>query len=117
MASVAESLPMEQPLPEEVHRIVHRLVSDYGAERIILFGSYAEGRAGEDSDVDLLVVKDTKADFYTRVREARRSFRDRTRRLPVDVIVLTPQELDRALAHGNSLLTRIVRRGVVLHAG
>jgi predicted nucleotidyltransferase len=107
---------MEPPLPPDAQRVVQRLVHDYGAERIILFGSYAEGRAGEDSDVDLLVVKETDADFYTRVREARRSFRDPGRRTPVDVIVLTPEELQRGLAEGNSFLGNIVKRGVLLHA-
>jgi predicted nucleotidyltransferase len=32
-----------------------RLGSVFGPQRVILFGSYAEGNAGEDSDVDLIV--------------------------------------------------------------
>ena len=33
-----------------------QLVKQFKPERIILFGSYAYGKPGKDSDVDLLVV-------------------------------------------------------------
>jgi predicted nucleotidyltransferase len=39
-----------------IRQIVKRIVSQFRPERIILFGSYALGTAGPDSDVDLLVV-------------------------------------------------------------
>ena len=39
-------------------QIVERLVQGYDPDRIILFGSHAIGTSREDSDIDLLVVKD-----------------------------------------------------------
>ena len=36
--------------------MVHRIVTRFDPERIILFGSQATGTAGKDSDVDLLIV-------------------------------------------------------------
>lgn len=33
-------------------------------EKIILFGSYANGTPTEDSDIDLFLVKDTPADLF-----------------------------------------------------
>lgn len=42
---------------ERTHaQMVERIVKRFAQERIILFGSHAAGRAGPDSDVDLLVV-------------------------------------------------------------
>ena len=42
-----------KPIIEEM---VRRIVERFHPERIILFGSHATGRAGPESDVDLLVV-------------------------------------------------------------
>ena len=42
-----------------IERIVAQLCKTYGPEKIILFGSCARGDFGEDSDIDLLIVKET----------------------------------------------------------
>lgn len=107
---------MVAPLPGELRSIVERIATRYAPDRVILFGSWAEGRAREDSDVDLLVVKDTDARPLDRVREARRALRGLSRSLGVDVLVLTPKELEDALARRNTLVTRAVHRGVVVYA-
>jgi len=44
-------------LLEVLHHIRDRLIEEIGDDfRLILFGSYARGEAGPDSDVDLMVV-------------------------------------------------------------
>ncbi len=40
-----------------VQKIVRRILKVYKADKIILFGSAANGRMTRDSDIDLLVVK------------------------------------------------------------
>lgn len=40
---------------KEIKKAVSTLGEQYGAERIYLFGSYARGDAGENSDVDLRI--------------------------------------------------------------
>lgn len=40
-----------------IREVGRRIGEQFRAERVILFGSYAEGHVGADSDVDLLVVK------------------------------------------------------------
>jgi predicted nucleotidyltransferase len=46
-------------------------------EKIILFGSYADGTATEDSDIDLFIVKDSKSDSTVSLTlNARRRLRD-----------------------------------------
>lgn len=43
-----------------VDEFVNRAVAEYGdrIERIILFGSVARGEAGDDSDIDILILGD-----------------------------------------------------------
>jgi len=46
-------------------------------EKIILFGSYANGTPTEDSDIDLFLVKDTRADLIGSYElKARRQLRN-----------------------------------------
>lgn len=45
---------------EEIKEKSAPVFSEYGAEYCYLFGSYAKGRANEQSDVDLLVKSDVK---------------------------------------------------------
>ena len=81
-------------------------------EKIVLFGSFAEGRAAVGSDIDLLVVvKKCKARFVDRVLEYQDFFSDIG--LGVDVFVFTEEELKQdvkiaqsALEHGRILYER-----------
>ena len=60
----------EEAVRETVGRVVQAASSP---RKVIVFGSYARGDAREDSDLDLLVVKDEVADMpqeYDRVRGA-----------------------------------------------
>ena len=42
---------------DEIKEIVATLATQYGADRIYLFGSYARGDADKDSDIDLRIDK------------------------------------------------------------
>lgn len=42
---------------DEIKEIVAALAAKYGAGRIYLFGSYARGDVGKDSDIDLRIDK------------------------------------------------------------
>ena len=78
-------------------------------EMIILFGSYARGLAGPDSDVDLLVVmpvQDSRRQQTVAIRTALSGMG-----LAKDVIVVTPEEVER---YGN-LVGTVIRPA--LHEG
>ena len=97
---------------ERMQAIGARLRSEYKAERVILFGSYARGEAGPDSDVDLLVVAPTDERFFQRMATVLRTVRDLRGGLPVSPIVLTPSELVERLARGDQFVGEILRNGV-----
>ena len=98
---------------ELLQEITHRIVKRFYPERIILFGSYAYGEPTLHSDVDLLVAM--KSDE----RPARRSTQVmrvcRPRYLSMDVIVLTPEELESRLAGFDPFLEEALSKGRVLY--
>ena len=80
-------------------------------QAIILFGSAAKGEMGQDSDLDILVIQETKKDYFERVREVRAGVRTD---IPLDIIVLTPKEA-RELPKKNSFFAQIIREGKLLY--
>jgi len=100
-----------------IQAIVERLIAAYRPERIILFGSHVCGTADADSDIDLLIVKDTPQRFLDRLDEVRRLVTGTHPGIPFDPIVVTPQELAERLQRGDQFVGGIIRTGEVLYAG
>ena len=99
-----------------IRRIVDKLAGEYKPKRIILFGSYAYGTPNEDSDIDLLIIKDIPERFIKRSATVRRILTDPKRRIGLEIIVLTPDELSSRLAIGNQFIEQILEKGRVLYA-
>jgi len=76
----------------QINEIVKRIVENYHPDKIILFGSYANGNPTKDSDIDLLVVKDDNTPKLERNRQVRKYIRDMI--IPVDIIVKTNKEFN-----------------------
>jgi predicted nucleotidyltransferase len=76
-----------------------------------LFGSFAYGTPHEWSDVDLLVVMPCSNE----INQSIRIILAYERVFPLDLIVRTPERLRRRLAEGDSFLTEIVFRGIVVY--
>ncbi len=85
----------------------------YKPKKIILFGSWAWGKPKADSDVDLLIVKDTKKSPYKRIPEARKFLRSVDS--PVDILVFTPKEITERLRLEDFFISEIVNKGKVLY--
>ncbi len=101
-------------MSEELPRAVQRIVNALHPEKIILFGSYAYGDPTYDSDVDLLVIMETEAKPSERYLAVSRLLRPRP--FPVDILVRTPLEIDRALKLGDFFIEEILTQGRVLYA-
>ena len=52
-----------------IEEVKDRLVKTYNPIAIYIFGSYAWGYPSEDSDLDLLIIKDTPEPRHKRMRE------------------------------------------------
>ena len=94
--------------------IADRLRRDYGAARVILFGSAARDMLTEHSDIDLLVIAETSERFYERSASVLRTVRELSYGLPLAPIVLTAKELQARLDRGDQFIAEVVGTGVDL---
>lgn len=101
---------VDEPLLEEM---VRRLVDAIDPDRIILFGSRARGDARPDSDVDLLVIKDSDEVPLRRSIPAYRALGQIP--APTDILWRTPQEVEEWAGVQNYVTTRAIREGRLLY--
>ncbi len=95
--------------------ITDTIVEHFHPRRIILFGSRARGEAHSDSDVDLLVEMESRKSFYERGYEVELLFAPRT--WAMDLLVLTPEEMERERKFLGSVVRAAEREGRVLYDG
>ena len=92
--------------------IVQRVVEVAQPEKIILFGSAARGEMGPNSDVDLLVIKETKdarglvARIYRQLRGVR---------VAVDAIVVAPAHVERYKDSHALVIKPALREGTAVY--
>ena len=98
---------------EHISTMTDRIVRDFHPEQIILFGSHARGEAHPHSDIDLIVVFSECADKRKAAIEIRRALKDMP--VPKDIIVSTPEELERKQNWVGSVLRYAQQEGVILY--
>ena len=92
---------------------IQKIVEELKPEKIVLFGSYAYGSPNSHSDVDLLVILKTSASLKERSWKVSRLLLPRP--FPVDILVKTPKEVEKAVKSGDFFLKEILTRGKVLY--
>ena len=99
-------------LPSGVSRLVTRLHHRHNADLIMLFGSYARGKATERSDIDLLVVAPSVAE----ADELKRRRQQLTAgQFPhIDLVISSREELDQACGERAAFLRSVLEHGIVL---
>jgi uncharacterized protein len=97
---------------KKIRDLTSEIAREFRPERIILFGSHAYGRPGDDSDVDILVVLRFKGKPVRKAIEIRNRV---NARMPLDLIVRTPEQLADRLAKNDWFLREIVERGRTLY--
>jgi len=98
---------------QQIDEIVKRIADNYHPEKIVLFGSYAYGTPTEDSDLDLLIIKDTELPRHKRGREVRKHLRGM--KIAVDLLVYTNQEVEEWRDVNTAFITTVMGKGKVLH--
>jgi predicted nucleotidyltransferase len=97
---------------EGLNEIV-KAIKKYDPEKIILFGSVAYGKFHEDSDIDLLVIKDTDEPYNSRQLRVARMY---CGLVPTDIIVVTQKELDKAITENRFFVVEeILKKGKVIY--
>lgn len=77
-----------------IDRVLTVLLSACSPEQVILFGSAAHGTSGSSKDLDLLVVTDLPENTSAREMARRLHALFEGWRLPLDLIVLTPEAFE-----------------------
>ena len=93
-------------------RIINRIIRQYRPKKIIVFGSFARGDIHQGSDLDLVIIKNTKEKFLKRM--------DRVLDLcdgeiAVEPLIYTEAEFEKMLKEGNDFLETVISEGKVVY--
>ena len=100
-------------IDEILREVKDKIVRGVNPMRVVLFGSYASGIPKGDSDLDLLVIMESDESPIKRAARVSKIFRDR--KLPMDIIVRTPQEIKDRVDMGDSFVREILEKGKILY--
>ncbi|HET9429779.1 MAG TPA: nucleotidyltransferase domain-containing protein [Chitinophagaceae bacterium] len=103
---------MEKITQKAISSFARQVARQFKPQKIILFGSYAYGKPGADSDVDILVVLPFKGRNPEKATEIWMATKPG---FPVDIMVRKPAELEKRLKMGDFFLREITEKGKVLY--
>jgi uncharacterized protein len=88
-------------------------------EKIILFGSYAYGTANQESDIDLLLIKNLAENQVKNYRiMARKKLWEKFKGkgLSFDILVDSNNRIQKRIALGDLFYSEIIKKGKVIYA-
>lgn len=88
---------------------VQLLKNKYEIQSIYLYGSFAEKKIHEGSDIDLMIIGDFNERFIERIGKIT-ALTD----LPIEPLVYTTEEIKEMINNGNSFIRTILEKGVKL---
>jgi len=92
-------------LQQESDRITALLQHEYDPEAIVLFGSFAQDRVRENSDLDMVIIKRTEKPHEQRISEILALAKPA---VPLDIFVYTPEEFEKLKKQEDFFITREV---------
>ena len=100
---------------KDIRIIAGRIARKFDVEKIILFGSHANGMPFQRSDVDLLVVvksnlrhSELRYRIYSELKDVS---------IPFDVVIREPNQVDTAKDRRDWFLLNILRHGLPVYGG
>ena len=99
---------------ESITAFVEEVSRQFKPIRVVLFGSYAWGKPGADSDVDLLIIMPHIAHAAVQAAEIRKRIHAG---FPLDLIVRSPRAIAQRLAMDDCFISEILDKGEVLYEG
>jgi predicted nucleotidyltransferase len=102
----------QEILQNELKRILKIIIEEYKPFKVILFGSMAQDSINEWSDIDLLIIKESKKRYLDRVAEIIHLIHPT---VGLDIFVLSPAEIKNALDDHNPYIKEIITEGKVVY--
>src|SRR5215210_6908383 len=97
---------------KRIRELASQIAREFRPQKIILFGSHAYGEPTPNSDVDILVVLPFKGKSVRKAIEIRNRVNPK---LPLDLIVRTPEQVDYRIANDDWFMREIVEKGRTLY--
>ncbi len=101
------------PTLEQLRELLVPFFSESAAKKAVVFGSYARGESDEYSDLDLIIVAKTETPFLERFRDYIGIYK--IWRKGLDMLVYTPEELERMQREENPFITLAFGEGIVIY--
>ena len=98
---------------QEIKRVAARLGKAADAQQVILFGSHARGEAGENSDVDLMIIAESDLPRFKRSRKLYKQLQPYP--FGMDLVVYTPREIERGKKSHVSFVSAVLREGKTVY--
>ncbi|MFH1838463.1 MAG: nucleotidyltransferase domain-containing protein [Candidatus Kuenenbacteria bacterium] len=93
----------------------------YKPEKIILYGSCARGDFRKNSDIDLLIIKETKENAFDRIGKVssliykKEYFKNGKLPESIETLVYTPKELKYRYDLGDFFIKEILKQGKIIY--
>ena len=98
-----------------VKEIAELVKKEFNVKELILFGSFASGKPSKNSDLDILAIIDTNLKPYKQSALIRMYLDKKLgTKIPMDLIVRTPQQIEERLALGDFFIKNILTKGIYL---
>lgn len=97
----------------QIESVAQTIGERTNAQSVFLFGSYSRNQAGENSDVDLLVIAESNLPRHKRSRQIHLMFKPYP--FPMDILVYTPEEVEKESEFEISFISRALREGKKLY--
>jgi predicted nucleotidyltransferase len=98
----------------EIKQIVDKIIAEFKPEKVVLFGSYAWGTPGVNSDLDLLIIKDDPKKNTREMAIELEKILIR-RNVPLDLIVYKPEQIKKRLVIKDQFISKIMTNGKILY--
>jgi uncharacterized protein len=100
---------------KQINMIANQVAKKIRTSRIFIFGSYADGQQGYDSDLDLCVITDLgNRRKIELIREIRREIM-KDYPISIDILVYDNKEFAERSMHQNTLEHKILNQGILVY--
>ena len=106
---------MEKNDDLKVQSLAQKIKEKFNPQKVILFGSHANGAPAKGSDIDLLIIMNTNLKPYKQASLIRMFLDDIFGvNYPIDIIVRTPESIERRIKEGDFFIKSVLEEGASL---
>lgn len=98
---------------KKIDEIISRIATQFNPDKIILFGSYANGTMHKYSDLDLLIVQETNLPRHKRSFDIQKYLIGSM--IPMDILVYTNKEFEHEKNQKYSFLSSAIKTSKIVY--